>query len=225
MIKRVGVLGGTFNPIHFGHLYVAGEIQKILSLSQVYFVVATTPPHKNPEDLIPFMHRYAMVSLATSGTPSFLPSMVELEPKASAFSVDTMRKLTRSLGRESILYFIAGGDSLAEVKSWRDSENLLTSHNFIFAMRPGIGPINPADVLPTKAVARVQDLTGCGRAAIRHTITEQTSANRIYIVDVGAPDISATWIRRLASSGKSIRRMVPGPVGEYIHKIRLYGGR
>jgi nicotinate-nucleotide adenylyltransferase len=225
MIKRIGVLGGTFNPIHLGHMHVAREIQKIFSLSQVYFVVATAPPHKNTEDLIPFMHRYAMVSLATSGTPSFLPSMIELEPKASAFSVDTMRKLTRSLSRESVLYFLAGGDSLAEVKLWRNSENLLTSYNFIFAMRPGTGPINPADVLPSKAAARVHNLTGCGRAAIRRTITEQTDANRIYIVDVGAPDISATRIRRLASSGKSIRRMVPGPVSEYIHKIRLYGGR
>jgi len=225
MIKRIGVLGGTFNPIHLGHLHLAGEIQKIFSLSHVYFVVATVPPHKSPEDLIPFVHRYAMVSLATFGTPSFLPSMVELEPRPSAFSVDTMRKLARSLGRESVLYFIAGGDSLAEVRSWRDSEKLLTSYNFIFAVRPGIGPVNPADVLPSKAAARVQDLAGLGKAAVRRTIAELTDANRIYIVDVRAPDISATRIRRLASSGRSIRRMVPGPVSEYIHKFRLYGGR
>jgi nicotinate-nucleotide adenylyltransferase len=225
MIKRIGVLGGTFNPIHLGHLHIAGEIQKAFSLSRVYFVVATAPPHKAPEDLIPFMHRYAMVSLATLGTPSFLPSMVELEPRASAFSIDTMLKLARSLGREADLYFIAGGDSLAEVNSWQDSEKLLTSHSFVFAMRPGIGPVVPRDVLPLKAAALARDLTGLGPAAIRRAIREQTDAKRIYIMDVGAPNISATRIRRLVSSGTSIRRMVPGPVSEYIHKLHLYGGR
>ena len=225
MIKRIGVLGGTFNPIHLGHLHIAGEIQKIFSLSRIYFVVATAPPHKDPGDLIPFMHRYAMVSLATSGIPSFLPSMIELEPKASAYSVDTMRKLKGSLGRESVLYFIAGGDSLAEVRSWRDSEKLLTSYNFIFAMRPGTGPMNPADVLPAKAVVRARDFTGLPRMEIRRAAAKETDSNRVYIVDVGAPNISATHIRKLASSGKSLRRVVPGPVSEYIHKIRLYGGR
>ncbi len=225
MIKRIGVFGGTFNPIHLGHLHIAGEIRKIFSLSQVYFVVATAPPHKAPADLIPFMHRYAMVSLATVGTPSFLPSMVEMEPRVSAFSVDTMRKLKRSLGPENVLYFIAGGDSLAEVESWKDSEKLLTSNNFIFAVRPGIAPVIPEDVLPSKAVARVQDFTGLEEAKIRRTIRKQTDMNRIYIVDVGAPDISATRIRGRACSGKSIRRMVPGPVSEYIQKFRLYGER
>lgn len=225
MIKRIGVLGGTFNPIHRGHLHIAGEVQKIFSLSKVYFVVATEPPHKNPEDLIPFMHRYAMVSLATFDNPSFVPSMVEMEPKASAFSIDTMGKLKRSLGRGGILYFIAGGDSLAEVKFWRDSEKLLASYNFIFAMRRGVGPVNPAEVLPRKAVLRVKNLVGQGKAAIRRAIAQQADLNRIYLVDVGAPDISATRIRRLASKGKSIRSMVPGPVSEYIHKLRLYGER
>jgi nicotinate-nucleotide adenylyltransferase len=219
------VLGGTFNPIHRGHLHIAGEIQRIFSLAQVHFVVATIPPHKAPGDLIPFTHRYAMVSLATAGISSFIPSLIELEPEASPFSVDTMGKLAHSLGRgKSLLYFIAGGDSLPEVKSWRESEKLLTSYNFIFATRPGSRPVNPAVVLPEKAAACVSDLTGLGQVKTRRVI-EQTDANRIFILDVGAPDISATRIRELASSGKSIQRMVPKSVREYIDKLHLYGGR
>jgi nicotinate-nucleotide adenylyltransferase len=225
MTKRIGVFGGTFNPIHLGHLHIAGEIQKIFSLFQVHFVVATIPPHKAPGDLISFTHRYAMVSLATAGMPSFVPSLIELEPEASAFSIDTMRKLSRWLGRESVLYFIAGGDSLAEVKSWRESERLLTAHNFIFAVRPGTGRVNPGDVLPAKASARVRDLTGLKRVQMQRAIRQESDENRIYIVDVGAPDISATRIRGLASSGKPLHRMVPGPVREYIRKLHLYGGR
>lgn len=226
-IARVGVLGGTFNPVHCGHLHIAERIRKVFSLSKVYFVVATVPPHKLHENLIPFVHRYAMVSLAVAGIPCFVPSMIELEPKASAFSIDTMKKLECFLARErSELYFIAGGDSLAEVKSWRDSGKLLTSYNFVFASRPGTGPVFREEVLPPKAIARVRDLTGLGMVGMRQKIDEEMSGeNRIYIVDVDAPDISATRIRRLASEGKAFHRMVPGLVREYIRKHHLYGER
>jgi nicotinate-nucleotide adenylyltransferase len=224
---KIGVLGGAFNPIHFGHLHIAKSIQKLFNLSQVQLVVATTPPHKVPEGLIPFTHRYAMVSLAVAGMPSFIPSMIELEPQASPFSVDTMDKLARFLAQEKrALYFIAGGDSLAEVKSWRESEKLLTSYNFVFAMRPGVGIADLGDILPEKAVGRVRNLTGLGQVQIRREIAKENVAeNRIYIVDVGAPDISATHIRDLVSSEKSIHRMVPKPVCEYVRKLHLYGAR
>ncbi len=226
MNTRIGVLGGTFNPIHFGHLHIAGEIQKVFSLSRVYFVVATMPPHKSPEDLIPFMHRYAMVSLATAGLPSFIPSMVELEPQASSFSVDTMSKLERRARREkSVLYFIAGGDSLADVKTWRESEKLLSSYNFIFAVRPGARALDPAEALPGNTASRIVDLTGRGLIQRRRSITDHSGAKRIFVLDVGAPDISATHIRKLASLGRSIHRLVPGPVRDYIDKLHLYGGR
>lgn len=225
MNKRIGVLGGTFNPVHYGHLHIAREIQRLFSLSHVHFVVATMPPHKGPEDLVPFMHRYAMMSLATAGIPGFVPSLVELEPQASPFSVDTMKKLARRTGNKGTLYFIAGGDSLLEVKSWRNGEKLLNSYNFVFAMRPGARPASPESVLPQNAAARVLDLTGLGRVDARRVIAQQKRASRIYIVEVGAPDISATRIRRLASSGKPFSHMVPGPVREYIRKLHLYGGR
>ena len=224
---RMGVLGGTFNPIHFGHLHIAKTIQKIFSLTQVQFVVATTPPHKLPEGLIPFNHRYAMVSLAIAGRPSFIPSMIELEPQASPFSVDTMDKLSCCVGQNKWnLYFIAGGDSLVEVKSWRESEKLLTSYNFVFAMRPGVQLPDLGEVLPEIAIGRVRNLTGLRPVQIRRVIAQEPSQeNRIYIVDIDAPDISATDIRRLVSMGKSIQRMVPEPVCEYIRKLDLYGAR
>jgi nicotinate-nucleotide adenylyltransferase len=224
---RIGVLGGTFNPIHLGHLHIARSIRDLFSLSQVHFVVATMPPHKRPEDLIPFAHRYAMVSLAVAGEPSFIPSPIELEPEASPYSIDTMNKLARHMGQDkNMLYFIAGGDSLLEVKSWRESEKLLNSYNFVFVVRPGTPSIVSEAILPGKTSARVMDLAGLGKARMRRRIADAGEGrSRIYIVDAAAPDISATQIRKMISLKKSIRRMAPGPVSEYINKLHLYGGR
>jgi nicotinate-nucleotide adenylyltransferase len=224
---RIGVLGGTFNPIHFGHLRIARQVQRLFSLSQVHFVVAAIPPHKDLKNLIAFSHRYAMVSLATSGLASFIPSMVELEPQASPFSVDTLTKFSRRFPREqAVLYFIAGGDSLPEVRSWHESETLLSLCNFVFAMRPGTIATNPKAVLPEIAAGRVIDLSRLGPIHAGRQIGSQKSDDfKIYIVDVGAPDISATRIRELAGSERSIHRFVPGNVGEYIRKLHLYGGK
>jgi len=224
---RLGVLGGTFNPIHYGHLHIARAVRKIFALSEVRFVVSAQPPHKSPEDLIPLMHRYAMVCLATIGEPAFVPSLVELEPEASSFSIDTLDKLGREIEpMNGVLYFIAGGDSLLEVKSWRDSEILLQSYNFVFVLRPGINSVDPAAALPANVVPRLCDLTKVGGSGLRKQLQlQEPEKNHIYIVDVGAPDISATRIRQCASAGKSIRKMVPEPVREYIHKLHLYGGK
>ena len=134
---KAAIFGGTFNPIHLGHLHIARSVRKLFSLSEVLFVVAADPPHKSRKSLISFQHRYAMVSLATSEEPRFVPSLVELQPHASSYSVDTMRKITRKAGQygRGDIYFIAGGDSLRDVKSWRESEKLLTTYNFIFVLQ------------------------------------------------------------------------------------------
>jgi nicotinate-nucleotide adenylyltransferase len=225
-VIRLGALGGTFNPIHFGHMHIARSCRQLFSLTQVHFVVASRPPHKASERLIPFEHRYAMVSLATAGIPCFIPSLIELESKASPYSIDTMRKLEHHIRQgNDILYFIAGGDSLAEIKTWRENESLLDSYSFIFVLRSGIYKPNPEDALPRKVLARVRDLSGMKPAQIKKQIAEEEKSgeNRIYIVDLGAPDISATRIRAQAGSGNSIRSVVPAAVCRYIKKLHLYG--
>jgi nicotinate-nucleotide adenylyltransferase len=210
-----------------GHLHIAHAAQSLFSLSQVHFVVASVPPHKQPESLIPFTHRYAMVSLAIARERSFFPSMVELEPEASPYTFDTMHKLERSIGQgRGRFFFIAGGDSLQEVKFWRESERLLASYDFIFMMRPGTGLLIPEEHLPASVVPQVRNFTGLRRSQIRRLLDDDHSEEkRIYFVESGAPDISSTGIRGLAFSNKAIRRMVSGPVREYIRKLHLYGGR
>jgi len=225
MTVNVGVLGGTFNPIHRGHLHIAKSVQSLFGLSRVYFVVSPSPPHKRADALLPFAHRYAMTSLAVEKEISFIPSMAEMEPEPSSYTIDTMDKLAR-LERQNPLFFIAGGDSLLEVASWRESKRLLAEYNFIFVKRRWDEPIDAEKCLPTDAFRRTRDLTGLARAQIKKKIAgEPKGENRIYIVDVKAPDVSSTKIRSLlaAKGGDyAIRRMLPPAVRIYIRKLNLY---
>ncbi len=222
---RLGVLGGTFNPIHRGHLHLARSVRSLFSLSRVLFVVAAAPPHKPPKSLIALAHRYAMVCLATAGDPSFVPSLVELEAKASPYSVDTMRKITRGPGRGLEVFFIAGGDSLRDVHTWQESGKLLSRYNIVFVNRPGVDAGDFREHLPEKVWDRVCDCTGMGPGRVRRRIGEPHRGNRLFLVECDAPDISATAIRRQAASGGDFRAAVPGPVHDYIQKLRLYGDR
>jgi nicotinate-nucleotide adenylyltransferase len=226
--RRLGVLGGSFNPIHSGHMHLAGRAQKLFSLDTVCFAIASTPPHKPVEDLIPLMHRYAMVCLATAGHPSFIPSLIELEPPSSPYSIHTLEKLSRFCScKGEGLYFIAGGDSLAEVATWKESEKLLTSYSFIFAVRPGIPPVDPASVLPAGAAAKVTNLVGLEARQLMKGVRkgQESGGSHIFLVDLNALDVSSSQVRELARRNKPVCHLVPPSVNEYIQKTRLYGER
>ena len=220
------MFGGTFNPIHRGHLHVAKSVQSLFGLSRVYFVVSSAPPHKRADDLIPFAHRYAMTSLAIEKEISFIPSMAEMEPEPSPYTIDTMDKLAR-IEKQGRLFFIAGGDSLLEVATWRESERLLAEYNFVFVRRPWDGPIDAEKCLPADVFQRTRDLTRLDRAQAKKKISgEPKEERRIYIVDAKAPDISSTKIRTLAAAkggDRAVRRMLAPAVRGYIRKLRLYG--
>ncbi len=222
----IGVLGGSFNPIHNGHLHIAQAVRESFGLAEVHFVVATTPPHKEGRSLLPLAHRYAMVCLATSGTRAFLPSLVELAPPASPYSIDTLEKLARLLpaaGRD--LFFIAGMDSLLELHTWKENQALLQTYSFVFVARPGIVPLPAGQILPPGAARRLVDLRGLSPRAQRQALRDcrASPANRIYLADMGAPDISASTIRQRARAGRRFGHLVPPPVGAYIRKLNLYG--
>ncbi len=225
---KLGVFGGTFNPIHLGHLYLARCARTLFGLEQIYFVVATSPPHKPLENLVPFIHRYAMVGLATSATPSFVPSPVELDPPTSAFSLHTMEKFAlNNKGRSADLYFIAGGDSLLEILGWHRGEELLSSYNIIFIARPGVAARSAEELFPAGIRERIVDLRKMRPRQLAAIIREETTCreSRIFIIEAGAPDISSSMIRGLVSAGRPINHLVPASVNQYIHKLHLYGER
>jgi nicotinate (nicotinamide) nucleotide adenylyltransferase len=167
-----------------------------------------------------------MVSLATSGFAGFVPSLVELEPPASPYSVATMAKLAQRHGTTGKdLYFIAGSDSLLDVAGWHQSEELLRSYNFVFVMRPGVPASDVCAALPGAAIPSVVDCRDLDLCRLKHRVAAEAAAPQrlIFLVDAGAPDIAASQSRRMASAGRRIDHLVPAPVHEYILKLNLYG--
>lgn len=134
--KRIGILGGTFNPPHLGHLILAQEALKKLKLDKIIFIPASIPPHKEIEDNKAHL-RYKMISLASRGNPRFKVSKIELERKTISYSVDTLRILKNKYGKNTEIFFIAGSDSLNELESWKNIGEVLKLANFVIAIRPG----------------------------------------------------------------------------------------
>ena len=136
-IRRLGIMGGTFDPIHMGHLIAAECAREVAGLDEVLFVPAGDPPHKESGDVTPAKHRYMMTLLATVTNPRFSVSRIELERRGKSFTVDTLEALQKEYGEETELYFILGTDSMADIPNWHQPERLLTLCHFLVVGRPG----------------------------------------------------------------------------------------
>ncbi|HEX4840545.1 MAG TPA: nicotinate-nucleotide adenylyltransferase [bacterium] len=200
---RVGVMGGTFDPIHYGHLVTAEEARVHFELSQVLFVPNRYPPHKDLDGVSAPEHRYHMTLLATATNPDFAVSRLEVDRPGPSYSIDTIREL-RQVYQADALFYITGADAILQVVrgAWEGSAELLTLCQFIAASRPGF----PIDV---------HDLR-------RFNVTGQQLSN-IHVIEIPALAISSTDIRRRVTAGLPIRYLVPEPVETYIHKHGLYG--
>jgi nicotinate-nucleotide adenylyltransferase len=220
---NVGLLGGTFDPIHRGHLAVARAAQERFSLGRVLFVPAGAPPHKLKQPLTPYAHRYAMVALATSGEKSFVPSDIEsyeqLDGKPS-YSVDTVRRLKKQLKKSDRLFFIIGMDAFKDIATWRDPEALLKETEFIVVSRPGyslgeIGASLPEHLRPSAKVTKALK----HQPAIGDIVLPGATLH--LLADVHEK-ISATQIRVAARTGRKLDALVGPAVAEYIRKTGLY---
>ena len=207
---RVGSLGGTFDPIHNGHLHVARRVRRLFSLDEIWFLIARTPPHKKSAGIAAEWHRCSMVTLATENEARFKICHRELSAD-SGYTIDTLRALRRELAGRPRFYFIAGGDALRDLPKWHCFEALLEEFPMIFVQRPD----SRGGELPTPLDPRVAARVRPYRAGDRPW--EQGS----FLVNVGAPDISSTAIRT-ASNSRSIAAWVPPEVYRYIRKYRLY---
>lgn len=196
---RIGILGGTFDPVHNGHLAVARAARRRFRLDLVYFIPCGRPPHKDRPGLSPFLHRFTMVALACAGEPAFIPSLLEAGPdlqgKQRSYSVDTIRRLRR-LAPRAELYFILGADAFLYLPKWKHVGRLVRLCDFIVASRPGT------------------DLRKAVREALRHA--------RVHFLRGIHVDVSASELRRRAGRGRSLRGLVPTAVEDYIRKMALY---
>jgi nicotinate-nucleotide adenylyltransferase len=197
---RVGVLGGTFDPIHMGHLTIAEEIMRKLGLSEVLFIPAGQPVFKQENDVSAAEHRLEMVLLATAANPYFNVSTIELERPGPSYSVDTVEELKAGLCGGSALYLIMGFDTLSELALWKDPERLLKMCHVVGVRRPG-----HTDIDLRSLESALPDAGG-----------------KVMIVDAPLVDVSASDIRRRVSQGLVIRHMVPVEVEEYIVEHNLY---
>jgi nicotinate-nucleotide adenylyltransferase len=195
-----GMMGGTFDPIHFGHLVLAEKAREAYHLEKVLFVPAAIPPHKIGEVSTSAANRLKMVELAIADHPNFEASGVELERSGPSYSIDTIRQLKQSHpGMEAAL--IMGFDSLLELHSWKDYQSILEEARIITAFRPGYPILKKGDDWP----------------AFLHPFRE-----RILFLEAPLLDISSTWLRVELMYERSIRYLVPDPVLEYIQEKRIY---
>jgi nicotinate-nucleotide adenylyltransferase len=232
---NIGLFGGTFDPIHNGHLALARAAQERYELSRVYFVPANAPPHKR-QPAASYFHRYAMVTLATMAEKAFLPSLLEA-PEANAvipnkgkqvaqpsnYSIDTCRRLKLLLKKSDKVFFLIGIDAFKDIAKWREPEALLRECPFIVASRPGyfladVANSLPDSLRPKAAVTKLFAKQGATGDLALHGATLH------MLADVNQ-NISATVIREAVAGKKPLGKYVDPAVAAYIKKMELYGRR
>jgi nicotinate-nucleotide adenylyltransferase len=217
--RRIAVFGGTFDPIHNGHLRAATLVARRFALDRVLFVPSYIPPHKRRPKIAPANARLAMVELAVRGRRRFAASPLEVAARATSYSVLTLEKIGRQWPGAR-LFFLLGVDAFLEIETWREWKRLLDQCRLIVATRPGT-PLRKARAVLGEPLART--MVEVGRSVrIDESFLE---GHRIFILPIAALPISATEIRRRVRSGLSIRGLVPRAVERYIRQERLYGRR
>ncbi len=200
---KTGILGGTFDPIHNGHLEIAEEAKKQLGLTEVLFLPAGQPWMKSALPISPAMHRVEMIRLALEGRPGFKLSTIEIEYKGPSYTVDTIAKLKAKSGGASEFYFIVGWDNLEQLPHWKELSKLIEKCFLVAVPRPGF---SRPDIKALEA-----EILGI--------------AKRIVFLDKPQIDISATDIRERVAHGLSINEWVPEKVARYIKEKGLYRKR
>ena len=232
--ERIALYGGTFDPVHTGHLEVARRVSQLFEIEKVLFIPAQMAPHKISRAVTDPIHRYAMLALATQDEPQLSISTFELDAPDRRYTVDTVAHFQRALGDSTELFFIMGADSWSEITTWREWERLLSMTNHIVVTRPGYEPVTTHVGTISERIVDLRSSLECGGLAplwseLRAPHAEKAAPGRrtprrIFITDVVMKDVSATNIRRLASEGRTeeLTGQVPGPVLEYIKKYGIY---
>ena len=221
-MKGAGLFGGTFNPIHTGHLRIAEEVREAFNLSKVYFIPSAIPPHKNSTGLADAGDRFEMIRRAVAAHPDFVASDAELKRQGRSYSIDTVRYFKTVLPENAPCYLMVGSDAFFEIDTWKAFDALFDHIPIIVMRRPGPdtgqdGPYHRkiADHLSTRVSPGYRFLAD-------PAVFEHPRKQPVFLFDVTSLDISSTRIRHLIRQGRSVRFLVPDSVNEYIHSRGLY---
>jgi nicotinate-nucleotide adenylyltransferase len=217
--QKIGILGGTFNPIHYGHLAAAEEVWSRLKLDYVLFVPSFLPPHKQDEVIPSAAQRQEMVALAIAGNPHFSLSDLEVKREGMSYSVDTVAELLH-LHPKADFYFITGLDSFLEIQTWKEWERLLSLCRFIVLSRPGYAFTGLASINFMNQAA--EQLHALDQRRLTRVVLE-TGSGTVYLEQIPLYDISSTDIRQRVRQGHTIKYLLPECVETYIIKNKLYG--
>jgi nicotinate-nucleotide adenylyltransferase len=232
---NIGLFGGTFDPVHRGHLALARAALEQYKLHRIHFVPANIPPHKQRQPLSPFVHRFAMLALATTQDKAFVPSLLEAPEEGVApsrakttaegkekpnYTIDTVRRLKQSFKANDKLFVLIGMDAFADIAKWHQAEVLFRECEFVVANRPGYSLADVANALPESLRPRPEVTKPFQTQAATGDLVLKGAT--IHLLEDLRQPASATAIRQAAAAGKSLARFVDQPVAEYIKKIGLY---
>ena len=218
--KRIAIYGGTFDPVHSGHLEVARRVSRLFAIDEFLFVPARVAPHKLAREVSSSLHRHAMLVLATRTDPRLCISTFELEGPERQYTVDTLFQFRARFGESADLFFVMGADSWAEITSWRDWERLMTLANLIVVTRPGYEVSR--EYVGAETAGRVVDVRGV--TTERSSQMVEPGAPKVFVTDAVMADVSATAVRQAAraNSVEDLDKLVPLEVADYIRKYKLY---
>jgi len=217
-MKKIGLFGGTFNPIHLGHLRSAEEIYEAFQLDRVIFIPAAYPPHKKTENILPASQRLKMVRLAIADNRHFSLSRLELDREGKSYSVETISHFRQRFGAQTHLFFILGLDAFGEINTWKEYKALFELCHFIIMTRPGFEKFFSPENLPVE----LADLFCYNK---KKGVYIHGSGYGVFPKEITALDISSTKIRENLRQGRSVKYLLPPAVEDFIYRNKLYQPR
>ncbi len=235
MAPRIGVMGGTFDPIHAGHLSVAVQAADALALDRVLLLPTRTPPHRPVDPSASTFHRFAMAALAARSDRRLAASDVELGRAGTSYTADTLRALHASGIERWQIFFLSGADAFAEIATWREYPGVLDLAHFVVCSRAGVAASSLAARLPELAPRMIPVPSAfihpgsedpglhTGDAEFRRILAVRSPETRVFLLDCATPHISSTDIRARARAGRPLAGLVPPEVDDHIRRHGLYG--
>ncbi|MGD9347112.1 MAG: nicotinate-nucleotide adenylyltransferase [Candidatus Aminicenantes bacterium] len=214
--KTIGLFGGTFDPIHCGHVKAAEDVQRTFSFDRILFIPSYIPPHKESEDVASAEHRLKMVELALSSHVRFFPSSIEIDAEGMSYSIVTLNRI-KEMFPQTEVFFLLGVDAFLDIETWKDYEDVLEQCAFVVMSRPGFRLEEAKNTLPDKYSQRILEVFG--------PIPEEKdgrSVHKIYLLSITPLDISSTEVRKRVRRNQSIEGLVPENVENYIKEKGLY---